>query len=83
MLRGRWWIILTKTELEDFLVETHIPPRPGPLSVKPRMVKPLLRLRRPGVPAVCCCPDVFPEHFQIEYRFWAMERSCRKSGLRA
>lgn len=33
---------------EDFLVETHVPPRPGPLSVKPRMVKPLVRLRRPG-----------------------------------
>eukprot|EP00434_Breviolum_minutum_P043494 symbB.v1.2.038776.t1/scaffold6152.1/size20496/1 len=33
---------------QDFLVETHVPPRPGPLSVKPRMVKPLVRLRRPG-----------------------------------
>lgn len=54
---SKWWKV-TKTELEDFLVETHVPPRPGPLSVKPRMVKPLLRLRRPGVPdvpAVCCC----------------------------
>ncbi|CAK9019421.1 unnamed protein product [Durusdinium trenchii] len=35
-------------EDQEYLVETHVPPRPGPLSVKPRMVKPLVRLRRPG-----------------------------------
>ena len=76
----------SKSELEDFLVETHVPPRPGPLSVKPRMVKPLLRLRRPGVPAVCRWGVSLSFGIRLEH-FGTLKITCgqcrrRKSGLR-